>query len=174
MLLIDTTLMGAVAISAASDVRYGKIYNVVTYPVALLGVLLNSLSAGGVGLQASLTGFAVGFVPFFLLFLLGLMNGGDVKLLAAIGALKGFPFILHVIFLSFLIAAFWALAKIIWSGQALHTLRQVYRILFTLVTPGLVMERPTGSGTIPFGVAAAIGSLWALAAIEWKLSFLVF
>lgn len=173
MHLINVVLLAVLITSAATDGLHGKIYNVMTYPAVLVGVLLNSFLDSGVGLQASLAGFTVGFVPFFALFLMGLMHGGDVKLLGAICALKGYPFILHAIFLSFLVAGFLALAKVVWRGQVLRTFRQVYRTLFSIVVPGLVIEHPRGNETIPFGVAALVGSVWALVLVDGLFSFSV-
>jgi prepilin peptidase CpaA len=49
---------------------------------------MNSLD----GLIFSLYGFIVGLAIFFIPFALGLMGAGDVKLMAAIGALKGWKF----------------------------------------------------------------------------------
>ena len=84
-MLVDLALLLAVGTSAVTDLLRGKIYNVVTYPAVALGVLCNCLLPGGVGLQACLIGLAVGFIPFFVLFALGLM---------AKSMLVTFPFVL--------------------------------------------------------------------------------
>jgi prepilin peptidase CpaA len=166
--LVDLALLVAVGTSAVTDLLRGKIYNVVTYPAVVLGLLGNCLLPDGVGLQACLIGLAVGFIPFFALFALGLMNGGDVKLLAAVGALKGYPFILDVVVLSFVVAAFLALAKLIWLGRTLRTLRELGWSLISVLLPGMALKPPPVSETIPFGVAVMVGSIWALAIVAWR------
>lgn len=168
MLLVNLVLLALLIASALSDTLHGKIYNKVTYPAVLLGLLLNLFLEEGVGLKSSLMGLGVGFVPFFLLSLMGLMHGGDVKLLAAIGALKGYPFILHVIFFTFLVAGFMALAKVIWRGQLIGTVRRVFRAFLSLIVPGMAVEVPQGEETIPFGLAALLGSLWALLMVDFS------
>lgn len=170
MLLINLVLLILVVASALSDTLHGKIYNKVTYPAVILGALLNTLLEGGEGLRSSLLGFGVGFVPFFIFCLMGLVHGGDVKLLAAIGAIRGYPFILHAIFFSFLVAGFLALAKVIWRGQLISTMRRVFGTFLSLIVPGMVVDPPKDEETIPFGLAAFLGSLWAVLVVDFNLS----
>lgn len=170
MLLNNAILLVLLIASALTDCLQGKIYNKVTYPSIIVGIVSNTFLEGSAGLQASLVGLGIGFVPFFFLFLMGLMNGGDVKLLAAIGALKAYPFILYAIFLTFLVAAFMALAKMIWKGQFIRTMKLLSRTIVRLVVPGMVVERRQGEETIPFGLAALVGTLWAVAVVDFQVS----
>ena len=162
ILILNAVLIVCLILSAVTDVLYGKIYNYVTYSAVVAGVILNTVFYGEAGLRVSFFGFAIGFGPFLILCLLGVINGGDVKLLAAIGALRGYPFIIRAIFLSFLVAAFFALAKMIWKGQVVVTIKRVFTNLMNLVIPGRVIETYQNEETIPFGLAACIGTLWAL------------
>lgn len=171
MLLNNLVLLIVLVASALSDTLHGKIYNKVTYPAVVLGILLNIFVQGGAGIKSSLFGLGIGFVPFFVLCLMGLMHGGDAKLLAAIGAIRGYPFILHAIFLSFLVAGFMALAKMIWKGQFIITMQRLFGTLLGLVIPGRVVEHYHGEETVPFGLAACLGSLWAVAIVDFDLSF---
>jgi prepilin peptidase CpaA len=50
------------------------------------------------GLLCALAGFAVGFAVFWLMWVLGVVGGGDVKLMAALGAWVGPREILYLIF----------------------------------------------------------------------------
>lgn len=156
----ELILLAVVAISAATDVRSGKIYNLVTYPAIAAGVFVAAL-AGPEALRSSIVGFAVGFLPFLLLFGARLINGGDVKLLGAVGALGGYPFILHAIFLSFLVASAMGVAKLVWKGELWPALRDIGASAVSVAVPGAVPRRPTPRGTVPFGVAAMIGCAWA-------------
>lgn len=171
MLLINVVLFVLLVASALSDTLQGKIYNKVTYPAVVVGLLLNLFYGGGVGVKSSLLGLGVGFTPFFVLCLMGLMHGGDVKLLSAIGAIKGYPFILHAIFLSFLVAGFLALAKMIWKEQFIVTMRRIFATVLSIVIPGRVVEEYQGEETVPFGLAAFLGSLWALGMVDFNLTF---
>lgn len=84
-------------VCAVTEVRENKIYNVVTYPAILMGLGLNYLWRGVPGMEIALMGAGVGFTVYLMFYLMKGLGPGDVKLGAALGALKGFPFILDVI-----------------------------------------------------------------------------
>lgn len=84
-------------VCAVTEVRENKIYNIVTYPAILLGLGLNFLRAGTVGAQFSLLGAGVGFMVYLLFYLMKGLGPGDVKLGAAIGAMKGTHFTIEMI-----------------------------------------------------------------------------
>lgn len=71
------------------DIKYNKIYNWITVPLALIGLILNIYFYGINGFYTSILGFLVGFVILLIPFILKWIYGGDVKLLAAGGALVG-------------------------------------------------------------------------------------
>lgn len=82
--------VGAVLVIACiTDLRTRRIPNVLTLPAMVAGLLFH-LATGGVSAAGwSLTGCALGALLFFPLFALRGMGGGDVKLLAAVGAWLG-------------------------------------------------------------------------------------
>ena len=82
------------ALCAFTDARWGKVYNVVTYPAALLGIGLSFYVAPPAPAM-SVLGLAAGLLFFGLLRKISGMGAGDVKLMAALGALKGLPFLLY-------------------------------------------------------------------------------
>lgn len=75
--------------ASATDLRDRTVPNWLTYSAVLLGLVWHSVTAGLRGVGFSLAGAAVGFAALLMFFLLGGMGGGDVKLLAAFGALIG-------------------------------------------------------------------------------------
>jgi prepilin peptidase CpaA len=104
------SLVGILAVASYNDQRFQIIPKTVTLPLLALGVLFNlirgawlsgeGLSAGYLpggsvwlglldGFLYSLAGFALGFVLFFIMWILGACRGGDVKLFAAVGAWLG-------------------------------------------------------------------------------------
>lgn len=80
----------AAAVCAITDLRTRHIYDVVTLPALALGLALH-LPLGWDGVKASLLGALVAGGPFAVAFVFGWMADGDLKLMAALGALLGWP-----------------------------------------------------------------------------------
>ena len=72
-----------------TDIKKGKIYNKMTFPGMAFGLAINSIHAGPEGAKWSLAGWAVAFGFFFLPYIMGGLKAGDIKLLCAIGSMKG-------------------------------------------------------------------------------------
>jgi prepilin peptidase CpaA len=91
-LVLAPAHMAAVALGAAAcvtDLRARRIPNALTFGSALAALAFH-LAVGGIpGLGWALCGWLVGAALFFPIFALGGMGGGDVKLLAALGAWVG-------------------------------------------------------------------------------------
>jgi prepilin peptidase CpaA len=160
-------LLAVALISAFTDLVRGKIYNAVTYPAIVVGVVLQVWLHGAAGLPLALAGFAVGFFPAFVLFVLGGMGGGDVKLLGAIGAIAGPVVATETLILAFLFGGLFALAKLAWHGQLFDSALRIVRVLAGYVVPGLgrATAAKTPALTVRFGVAiclAALAALWDL------------
>jgi prepilin peptidase CpaA len=108
--------VGLAAAAAITDWRTGRIPNWLTLPPLMAAPVAYLLLAGMQGFLFSLLGaLACGAVPY-LLFRRRAMGGGDVKLLAAIGALVGTMVGIEVELLGFVIAACYAIAMRAFSG----------------------------------------------------------
>jgi len=151
-----------VILCAITDWRRRIIPNYLTYPGILWGFGLGVAPESSLSIQSSLAGFGIGFIPALLLFAMGTMGGGDVKLLAAMGALVGYPGILDVLFLSILMGAALGVSLLIWRGQFLSTLRGMRGLILAMFYPGLAKQVPAMDSEFPFAVAIALGTLWAL------------
>lgn len=88
----NLVLIGLLAYCSYTDGTRGKIYNKVTFPAMGLGLLLNWIFGGTTGLGWAILGWGVGMAIQWIPFMMGLAKAGDVKLLAAVGALKGWAF----------------------------------------------------------------------------------
>src|SRR5207248_19483 len=86
-----TVVLTASAVAAVTDVWKFKVYNALTLPLVLSGLLYHAVVGGWAGLLGSLLGCLFGFAILFAFFLMGGMGAGDVKLMAAIGAWLGVP-----------------------------------------------------------------------------------
>ncbi|HUU03357.1 MAG TPA: A24 family peptidase [Myxococcota bacterium] len=161
-IIINVLIVVVALTGAVTDVAKRKIYDWLTYPAIAAGLILQTIGYGwggifGFGLISSLAGAAFCMVVFGAFCLWGRGFGfGDVKLMAALGALAGFVHGLRVAMLTTLIGAAMALFRIIIGKDA-------------LIDPGRDQRRASlkkerhgrRSLTIPYGIAIALGAIWA-------------
>lgn len=159
--LIDGLTIVVLAVSVVTDLRSRRILNVVTFPAMLLGLGLHLLFWGwsettGLGLKWSLIGLAAGGLPFLVFYAVDSKSFGlgDVKLMAAVGAMKGFPFVLGALFYVALVGGVLALVLLLWKGALVRTLAGIFR------RKGEDEEK--AKIFLPYGVAIAGGTIWAL------------
>jgi len=108
------------ALAAASDLRSKKIPNTLTVSAAVAGLIFQiikgAIEGGGygalTGVGISLGGFATGFGILLVLWLMGGGGGGDVKLMAALGAWLGAPTLIIVFMISTLFVIMSAVAAL--------------------------------------------------------------
>jgi prepilin peptidase CpaA len=120
-----------------TDVRRQRIYNATTYPGILVGIAVNAVhgwAATGPGRDGAwagawegtlfgLSGFlACGFV-MLLCFVFFPVGGGDVKLVAMIGAFLGVDHGIEVLLWTFVLGAVIAIAMLIWRVGIVELLR---------------------------------------------------
>ena len=160
--MLNNSILVVLFISAAiTDLTSKKIYNVQTYPAMLCGLILGFVSEGVHGALVSFGGLLVGLGLLMVLYLVGGMGAGDVKLLGAIGALKGASFVLWTMFYTGLVGGFMALAVIIWHGTARATLRNVL-VLIRHPFRAQQEQQEREQHYLPYGFAISLGCLWAL------------
>lgn len=160
-LVSDVLLLGVAGASLVTDLAVGRIFNKVTYTGAIAGLVAGGVLGGLPGLVNSLTGMSVGFLILFLFFLLKGVGGGDVKLMAAVGAIKGYPFILYALFWGSLLGGLMAVAGLIWRGRLTAFLRSAGWMIYGMVRPGA--RRPEaeapGRESLPYGAGLALGAV---------------
>lgn len=137
-------LLGGLAISLLicvyTDLRYRKIYNVITLPIAL-GAPLFWFATGGYSLNEiglHLLVAACAFIFCAIWFRIGWMGGGDLKLYCALSLWFSWTEVMRLFLYSALIGA-------------------LLTLLFFIIHK---MRRRKGLSLTPYGVAISLAGLW--------------
>lgn len=165
----DILLVVIMAVCVFTDLRSRKIYNVVIFPALVWAIGVHALTGGWSGLAYSLLGFAVGLCVLLIPYLMGGMGAGDVKLLALVGALEGYVFVLEASVYMALIGGLMAIGIILFKKGFRERMRRIGLMLLCIrfrMLPKLEGGYWT-TGAYPYGVAIAGGSLAALALKGW-------
>jgi prepilin peptidase CpaA len=87
--MTDIFAVVLVLIAGASDIRSRRIPNWLTFSGVCAGLALHAATGGLAGLKLSVGGMVLGFGAYLALYCLRAMGAGDVKLMAAVGAIVG-------------------------------------------------------------------------------------
>ena len=170
-------LVGAILVGLAGaviDVRTARIPNRLTYSTLLSALILRAAVLGMSGLKSGTVGMLVSGGLFLLLFVLGAMGGGDMKLMAAVGAWVGSTQVLTLILAAAIAGGVLAVGRMILSQAVSQTLRNTMHLIYYRLTSGMqphpeLNVQAPGSQRVPFGVAIAVGALsCAGKAILWR------
>lgn len=163
---IDTIFFILIFTSAATDSIYGKIYNYITLPAIISGLLGNVLISGIPGLVNSFIGLVTAIALLLPFFISGGMGAGDVKLVAAVGSLKGWKFVMTGGFYGAIIAGIIALVVMLKRKIFVKVLKKIFYFFLFLVTfrtPVPIDKNETV--VLPYGFFLCIGYF-----IHWYLS----
>jgi prepilin peptidase CpaA len=160
--LIALALLAVV--SAVVDLAAGRVPNAITLPAIVAGLVLQPTLHGTDGLWESLGGLAAGAGPMLVCWRIGGIGGGDVKLMAAVGALTNWQFALVTLVWALVLAAVMALAVMLRRRIARRTLRRVGWSLLAAIVPGVKCQWPqdTDSPKLPFALAICLGAAAAV------------
>jgi len=171
-LVLDVSLLAMVCLAAILDLRTRRIPNVLTVPALALALVLRGLT----GMDPFLAGLMASGLAFLLclpIFALGGLGGGDVKLLTAAGAFLGMDRLWGALAVTAIAGGLFALVTIIRRRRLKETAWNLYMISKKVPTrsayagwkqdhgDGLNI-RSAGALTQPYGVAIAIGAIWAI------------
>lgn len=146
-----------------TDARWHKIYNWSTFPAMLLGLALGGVQGGGKGFVDSLAGLVGGGFLLYLPFALNLVKAGDVKFLAALGALGGFWFAVACVLYGSFLHGLLALGVLLARGELLGAMRNIGRYLYALFVLRVPGEfQAVSKGVLPHGLTLGGGALGAL------------
>lgn len=167
---LDVMTLAFLALMAAAawfDVRTRRIPNKLTLTGMAVAIALRLLAGPGAGIDG-VTGAVLAFVLCLPFFVLGVLGGGDAKLMMAVGAFMGprdlLMAMLVIASLGGILGAIDAMRKGILL-PVLHNCGDILKHWATLGRRGANRSLVTGGAlAIPYGVAIASGSLlwWLL------------
>jgi prepilin peptidase CpaA len=140
-----------------------RIPNWLTVPGFVIGVLCNVSLNGWPGLRTALLGGGLALLVLLPFVLLRGLGAGDWKLAGALGAFVGPQVMVNLLMGSIFVAGVMALALIIYKRRFLETLRNIARMLASMLSfrmPGaeVSLDNPQ-SLKVPYGVALALTTL---------------
>jgi len=147
------------AFACYGEIRAHRIPNWLTLGGMALGLGAAAIEAGTAGLWDSFLGLAIGggvFLPFCLM---GVIGGGDMKLMAATGAIVGWPLVLAALTDTCMAGGVLALGIMAWNGVLFSTLGNVFRIIVGMPRKSQGLRNPP---MVPYGIAIAAGTLFAI------------
>lgn len=167
------------------DVTMKRIPNFLTFPAILIGLILNVFMNNLNGLIFSFFGFFIGLAVFFIPFAVGLMGAGDVKLMAAIGALMGWKFIILSTLFSAIAGIFVTIIYLVYKKKVLSYFRKYFVVISRLILKYIYFSERNFLGNklrrfaysreneskrneklyVPYGLSIAVGTLIVLSEI---------
>jgi prepilin peptidase CpaA len=159
--MISMLLLSALVITAAiTDAARHRIYNWTTYTGIIVGLMLaavgwvwsaaapDSASAwqpliGWHDMSDAVGGFLVCGLLMVLCFVVFPIGGGDVKLLAMVGAMAGLERGLEVLLWAFIIGGCAGLTVLIWKFGLMALMGRAMQTVVGVVTLGTVLRPPT-------------------------------
>ena len=155
-------LAGGLLVATVIDLRSRRIPNQLTAAMAVLGLALAVTQTSGVSVGASLAGILLGLLLMMPGYALGATGAGDVKLMAAVGAIVGPSLVFSAFVCTSLAGGVLAVAVALKRRRLAATLTQTGRLV---AAPGAApgeIKAATGASRFAYGPAIAVGSMIAI------------
>ncbi|MBN1998112.1 prepilin peptidase [candidate division KSB1 bacterium] len=165
-LFITILTVGILLVVSYYDLKWRRIPNFLTLPAIAVGLLSNLIYLGFDGFKSSAFGFLLGGGIFLLLYILRAMGAGDVKLMAAVGALVGLRTMPSVLVLTVFAGGLLAVAKMS-KNLFDHYIKDPSQKKNGSSRPKEI-KKTLFLGTIPYGVAISIGTIISLFSNYWN------
>jgi prepilin peptidase CpaA len=163
--IFDPVVVAAIATGGGAgaivDMRTRRVPNVLTGGIAALGLLLAVLHATPVSPMSALGGIAVGLAVMLPGHLIGATGAGDVKFLAALGALLGPKGVLMAFVYTAIAGGVLALLVAVWRRRLRDTIERTAIFVHTRGANVEDIEGATSDNRFAYAPAIAIGALVA-------------
>lgn len=143
------------------DIRTRRIPNALTAALTVTGLAMAATGISGISLMAAMTGCAIGLLLMLPGHVLGATGGGDVKLMASVGAILGPALVITAFLITAIAGGVLALAVAAHRGRVAETFAGTGRLIATPATARLDVKSAPAARRFAYGPAVAIGSLIA-------------
>ncbi len=154
-------LAAGALVATVVDIRVRRIPNALTAAMAGVGVGLAASGVSGISLPSSVVGFIVGFALMMPGHALGATGAGDVKLMAAVGAIVGPALVVSAFLFTAIAGGVLAIAVAARRQRLAATLAGTGRLISAPGEAKKEIRAATGSSRFAYGPAIAIGSVLA-------------
>jgi len=144
------------------DLRSRRIPNELTAAMAVAGIALAGLGWSGATVGASLAGLVLGLLLMMPGYALGATGAGDVKLMAAVGAIVGPALVLSAFLCTSLAGGVLAIVVAIRRRRLAVTLAQTGRLVAAPGAAPKEIRAATGASRFAYGPAIAAGTMVAV------------
>ncbi len=163
--MTPVVVLAAGVIASWIDLRSRRVPNLLTMPLACAGLLLAAIGVSGLTVTDAIFGCLVGLGVMLPLHVLGGTGAGDVKLMAAFGALLGPAGVLGAFIRMAIVGGVIAIAVAIHRGRLRETLHGTVLLAARVDGVAAAIEHPAINNRFPYAPAVALGA--ALVALGW-------
>ena len=154
-------LIGLLALSAMTDIKWKKIPNALTFPVMIFGLMTHGFKSGLLGLIYSIEGLLLGIALLIVFYIIGMMGAGDVKLLGAVGSILGPAGVFKAFLFTAIAGGVYAIIVLAYHGQLVGFIKRfALSAKLSLMTrvPAFLPNENKESPILCYGIAIAIGT----------------
>lgn len=183
---IHLTILLLILFAVINDLKWRRIPNRLTLSFALIGLGINLALDFPKGAITGMTGFIAGFSVFLIPYMMKVLGAGDVKLMAALGAITDWKTVLLIALFTALSGGIIVIMIRVVKGGLFRTIKRTRNLLlfylFGLVyvvtsLPTMALRKETHridvsdkqQDYIPYGVAIAAGTVITLVLLRLNL-----
>ncbi len=162
---LQALLLALVLVAAVFDFLYRRIPNWLVVSGFIAGAILRIVLGGWQGLAEAAGGFGFAFSVYLIFYALRAMGAGDVKLMAAVGAIAGPVNWFSIFILTSITGGLLAVLLLLTRGGLNRTLKNVFVIAGELVqgraphrTDPALDVGSRSAVTLPHGITIAVGT----------------
>ncbi len=159
-------------IAAFTDIRESRIPNWLTGSLAFFGVSVHTIVDGWPGFLFSVQGMAIGLLCLIFFYIKGGMGAGDVKLLAAIGAVLGTVQVVYAFCFAALLGGGYSFMLLVATGGFRHLWERLNLFFTMLLCSGTVNSAKAATNAEPklrYALVLGLGTVIVQTLILYEL-----